>query len=109
VAELQNGKITRYTIAPERFGLQRAPLNELAVDSAAASLKILRTVLDGASGPARDIVLLNAGAALYAADLEGTLHGGVARAALAIDSGAARGKFDELIAFSQSLAQERHA
>jgi anthranilate phosphoribosyltransferase len=109
VAELQNGEITRYTIAPEQFGLQRASLRELAVDSATASLKILRAVLDGAEGPARDIVLLNASAAIYAADLEDTLHRGIARAALAIDSGAARRKLDELIAFSRSFAQEQHA
>jgi anthranilate phosphoribosyltransferase len=109
VAELQNGKITRYTIAPEQFGLQRAPLHELTVDSAATSLKILRAVLDGAEGSARDIVLLNAGAAIYAADLEDTLHRGIARAAQAIDSGAAREKLDELIAFSQSFAHEQHA
>lgn len=106
VAELRDGEITPYAIAPEQFGLPRASLATLAVDSAAQSLEIINAVLDGVNGPARDIVLLNAGAAIYAADLEDTLHRGIAHAARAIDSGTARGKLDELIAFSQSFAHE---
>lgn len=103
VAELRNGRIQRYTIAPEQFGLERVSLRSLWVDNAAASLKIMLAVLNGEPGPARNIVLLNAGAAIYAADLADTLARGIGLAAQAIDNGAARRKLDELIALSHAL------
>ncbi|SMF94131.1 anthranilate phosphoribosyltransferase [Methylomagnum ishizawai] len=105
VAELRNGQIETYTLTPERFGLQRAPLEVLAVDTAVESLRAVRGVLGGAPGPARDIVLLNAGAAIYAADLTDSLEAGVERAQAAIDSGAARAKLDQLIHFTQAFAK----
>jgi anthranilate phosphoribosyltransferase len=104
VSELRNGTVETYTLTPERFGLERRPLGALAVDSAAASLALIRSVFTGHAGPARDIVLLNAGAALYAADLAETLEAGIAEAATAIDSGAAAAKLEELASFSQGLA-----
>lgn len=104
VAELREGRINRYTITPEQFGLERVSLRSLWVDSAPASLKLMLGVLDGESGPARDIVLLNAGAAIYVADLVDTLARGIAKAKEAIDSGAARQKLDELIVFSHIFA-----
>lgn len=104
VAELKDGGIATYTLTPERFGLARSPLSRLTVTSAAESLATIRTVFEGQTGPARDIVLLNAGAALYAADLAETLEAGVARAAAAIDSGAARRKLEELVAFTGRFA-----
>jgi anthranilate phosphoribosyltransferase len=105
VAELKEGRIDSYRLTPERFGLERAPLDRLAVDTAVESLRMLRGVLDGVAGPARDIVLLNAGAAIYAADLADTLEAGVARARVAIDDGSARAKLDALIQFTQSFAK----
>lgn len=104
VAELKNGNIEVYTITPEDFGLQRAPLQSLAVDTVAASLAMIGQVLEGRPGPARDIVALNAGAAIYAANLVDTLESGVRRAESVIDSGAARHKLDALIQFSRSFA-----
>lgn len=105
VAELRHGRVERYTLVPEQFGLERASLRSLAVDSPHASLKIMRNVLDGQNGPARDIVLLNAGAAIYAADLEDTLAKGIAKAAAVIDSGAAAQKLAEFIDFSRSFSK----
>jgi anthranilate phosphoribosyltransferase len=105
VAELKNGRIETYSLTPERFGLARAPLSRLAVDTAADSLRMLRGVLDGAPGPARDIVLLNAGAAIYAADLADSLETGVERARSVIDDGSARRKLDSLVEFTQTFAK----
>ena len=104
VAELKDEHIEVYTVTPEDFGLKRAPLKRLAVDTVSASLTILRQVLEGQRGPARDIVVLNAGAAIYAANLVDTLEAGVRRAECVIDSGAAQEKLNALIAFTQSFA-----
>lgn len=103
VAELKNGNIDTYTIQPEDFGLQRTNISALAVENAEQSLKVVKSVLDGESGPARDIVLLNAGAAIYAADLVDSLATGVQRAAEVIDNGEAAAKLDALVALSNSF------
>jgi len=103
VAELKDGQVTTYTVAPEQFGLQRADIAELAVDGTASSLAMVKSVLDNKSGPARDIVVLNAGAAIYAADLADSLAAGVEKAQQVIASGAARAKWDALIAYSKTL------
>lgn len=103
VAELKDGNVTTYTIAPEQFGLQRASLAELAIADAATSLEMVKSVLDNQAGPARDIVALNAGAAIYAADISDTLGAGVALAQELIAGGGARAKFDALIAYSKNL------
>jgi anthranilate phosphoribosyltransferase len=103
VAELKNGQVTTYTVTPEQFGLQRASLAELAVDGTASSLAMVKSVLDNKPGPARDIVALNAGAAIYAADLADSLAAGVEKAQQIIAGGAARAKWDALIAYSKTL------
>jgi anthranilate phosphoribosyltransferase len=100
IAELKNGEIKGYRVTPEQFGLNRAPLSVLAIDDAHGSLAMMLGVLDNQPGPARDIVLLNAGAAIYAADLANTLEAGVAKADAAIGSGAAKARFEALKEFS---------
>jgi len=107
IAELKQEEIALYTVTPEQFGLKRAPLMHVAVDTIAASLGVLNGVLDGASGPARDIVVLNAGAAIYAANLTADLGAGVRRAEAALDDGSARRKLDALIQFTQSAVSSR--
>ena len=94
IAELKDGAIVRRTIAPQDFGLPSASLDSLRVSSAAESADVIRGVLDGKKGAARDIVLLNAAAALIVADIAEDFADGVARAAEAVDSGAARKKLD---------------
>ena len=103
IAELKNGKIKTYTIEPEQFKLQRADISALAVDNVENSLKIMRSVLDNQSGPSQDIVLLNAGAAIYTAGIEDTLASGIESARQVIENGSARSKFDELTKLTQSF------
>jgi anthranilate phosphoribosyltransferase len=97
VAELKDGKVSTYTVTPEELGMQRASLDGIAVEGAADSLAMLQSVFDNQAGPARDIVCLNAGAAIYAAGLAETLKQGVERAAEVITSGAAKDTFAALI------------
>ncbi|CAI8823804.1 MULTISPECIES: anthranilate phosphoribosyltransferase [Methylococcus] len=104
VAELKNGLITNYYVRPEQFGFRRAALSELAIDTVAASLKMMRGVLDNVPGPARDIVALNAGAAIYAADLTDSLEAGIRRAEAVIADGSARAKLEALAALSRQFA-----
>lgn len=104
VAELKNGLITNYYVQPEQFGFRRAALSELAIDTVAASLKMMRGVLDNVSGPARDIVALNAGAAIYAADVTDSLEAGIRRAEAVIADGSARAKLEALAALSRQFA-----
>ncbi len=102
VAELRHGDIREYLLEPESLGLGRAPLNGLLVKDAAESRRMLEEVLNNQSGPARDIVLLNAGAALYVAGLAGHVREGVDLARHVIASGAARRKLDELVEWSHA-------
>ena len=102
VAELKNGKITSYSITPEQFGLQRASLASLAITDAQSSLEIIRSVLNNQAGPALDIVALNAGAAIYAADLVDTLNDGIQRAQQVLADGSALAKFQALINYSKT-------
>ena len=103
IAELKDGAVSTYTITPEQFGFKRAGLSDLAVDGAASSLMMVKSVLDNKDGAARDIVLLNAGAAIYAANITDTLAAGIEKARQVIADGAARAKFDALIAHSKLL------
>lgn len=103
VAELNHGQITRYSITPEQFGLQRCDIKPLAVDNAGQSLAIIRAVLEGKPGPAADIVALNAGAAIYAADLEPSLEAGIRKAQHVLTSGAGLAKLNQLIELSQGF------
>jgi anthranilate phosphoribosyltransferase len=100
VAELKNDEITSYSVTPEQFGLSRASLTELSITCAADSLAIVRAVLNNQPGPARDIVALNAGAAIYAADLVESLQAGVDRAHQVLADGSALEKFEALIGYS---------
>jgi anthranilate phosphoribosyltransferase len=104
VAELKNGKIETYTVQPEDFGLATADIASLAVHSAAESLAVIQRVLAGEDGPARDIVQLNAGAAIYTAGLADSLKDGVKKAGEILASGAARAKLDALVSLSRQLA-----
>lgn len=101
VAELNHGEITEYRIKPEDFALQRTDISQLTVNDAEQSLTIIKGIFAGQPGPARDIVVMNAGAAIYAADLAQTLTQGIAIAQQMIDSGAAQKKLDALIQCSQ--------
>jgi len=103
VAELKDGVIMDYTLNPADFGLSLAPLSAIRAETAGASRSFLLDVLAGEPGPARDIVLLNAGAAIYTAGVAGSLADGVQAAAAAIDSGAARAKLDALVKLSQNI------
>jgi anthranilate phosphoribosyltransferase len=104
IAELRDGMVHRLTVWPEQFGLARADSRTLTVTTAAESLAMMQAALDNQPGAARDIVLLNAGAAIYAADLAGTLAEGVDRARAAIESGAARAKLDALVEISRTIS-----
>ena len=103
VAELKDGKVRSYTITPEDFGMKRGDVAALRVGNAAESLAVIKDVLENKAGPARDIVTLNAGAALYAAGLAATLADGVKHAAEVIAGGAARDKLDALAAMTNSF------
>ena len=107
VAELKNGEVLTYTITPEQFGLQRANLAELAVDNAESSLVMIKSVLNNQPGAAKDIVLMNAGAAIYAANLTESLADGVRKAAGIIASGAALAKLDALVDYSVKLPEPK--
>ncbi|WP_419604298.1 anthranilate phosphoribosyltransferase [Thiolapillus sp.] len=103
VAELKDGAIRRYSIWPEEFGMERASLEAIQVADAGESLAMIRSVLEDHAGPARDIVTLNAGAAIYAAGLADDLKGGVDKARAAIASGEARNRLDRLVVVSQGF------
>jgi anthranilate phosphoribosyltransferase len=97
VAELKDGEISVYTVTPEDFGLQRADVASLAVEDAQQSLAMIGAVLDNQAGPARDIVVLNAGAAIYAAGLAPSLADGVTRAGEVLQGGQAKQTLEALI------------
>ena len=101
VGELTAGQVKSYEVTPEELGLQRAEARALAGGDADENAAILRAVLGGEQGPRRDVVLLNAAAAIVAGGAGGTLAEGMERAAEAIDSGKATGCLDSLIEVSQ--------
>lgn len=105
VGELKNGEITEYEIHPEDFGLQMMSNRSIRVETPEQSLAMLRGVLAGDEGPAKDIVVLNAGATLYAAGVAQDLPDGLARARQAIESGAAQAKLEQVVALAQQLAR----
>jgi anthranilate phosphoribosyltransferase len=106
VAELKDGRVRVFTIQPEQFGLARADVKPLGVASPRESLAIIQSVFDNQPGAARDIVALNAGAAIYAAGLAPDLGAGVRTAAAVLASGGAKAKFEALVALSQQLAAQ---
>ena len=101
--ELKDGSIRGYTVTPEELGLERADADSIRGGSAEDNVEAMRRVLSGERGPARDVVLLNAAAALTAGDAVRTLREGVVRAAEAIDNGSAFGKLLALADLSQTL------
>ncbi len=96
----------RFTVSPELFGMPRATLADLRGGDAAQNAAIIREVLDGEAGPRLDVVLLNAGAALYIALAAGSMTEGVEKARAAVASGAARAKLDALVQTSARLRRE---
>ncbi|MCK9388785.1 MAG: anthranilate phosphoribosyltransferase [Sulfuritalea sp.] len=103
VGELKDGKITEYEVHPEDFGLAMASNRSLRVADAAESKTMLIEALENKPGTAREIVILNAGAALYTANLEDSIGAGIQRAREAIASGAARKKLDDFVAFTRKF------
>jgi anthranilate phosphoribosyltransferase len=104
VGELKNGEITEYEIHPEDFGLPMASNRALKVETPEQSRAMLMGVLDNQPGAARDIVMLNAGVALYAANVAGTMKEGLEKARAAIESGAAKTRLAQFVAATQTLA-----
>ena len=104
VAEVKQGRLQTYMVTPEQFGIPRGDVSQLVVEDAAQSLLLIRQVFDNTQGPATDIVAINAGAAIYVAGLAKTLETGVKMAQESIASGAAREKFEALIALSKKLS-----
>jgi anthranilate phosphoribosyltransferase len=104
VGELQNGQIREYEIHPEDFGLPMSSNRSLKVDTPEQSRNMLLSVLDNQAGAPRDIAILNAGVALYAANVAPSMKEGIEKARAAIESGAARVRLDQLVALSKSLA-----
>ena len=100
IAEVREGQVRTYEVTPEEFGLKRAPLNEIFGGDAVLNAKLIRELLEGKKSARRDVVLLNAGAALVAAGKANHLRDAMPLAAKAIDSGAAAAKLDALIKFS---------
>lgn len=103
VAELVDGNIREYQIHPEDFDLAMAGSRNLRVDTVEESMNMLLATLDNKPGPAREIVVLNAGVALYTANLTDSIAAGIVRARDVIASGAARAKLDEFVRFTRNL------
>ena len=103
LAELINGEVCEYTVHPEQFGLARHDGSALRVADAQASVNTVRRVLGNEPGPARDIVLLNAGAALYAANVADSLLDGIERAREAVASGRASEKLQAFVQTTQGF------
>ncbi len=107
VSEVREGVVRSFTVRPDDFGMPRAVIGDLQGGDREQNAQLIRALLDGAAGPKRDIVLMNSAAALVAGAKARDLKDGVSQAAQAIDSGAARGKLEALVALSQKLAQEK--
>jgi anthranilate phosphoribosyltransferase len=103
IAELKDGKVSEYTVHPDLFGIASAPIELLRVANIDEACEKLSDVLNNEVGAPRDIVQLNAGAAIYVAGQANTLEEGVAKADAAIAGGAAKAKLDQLIALSNEF------
>jgi anthranilate phosphoribosyltransferase len=102
MAEWRNGSVRTATLTPEEFGFVRCSLADLQVKSAQESADIIRSIFTGTRGPQRDIVLLNAGAALYAGDAVPSIAVGVERARMAIDSGTATRTLERFVTLTRT-------
>jgi anthranilate phosphoribosyltransferase len=100
VAELKEGEVTVYTITPEQFGLSRATEADIVGGLGEENAQITKAILSGEKGPKRDIVLLNAGAALYVAGKASDIKEGMVLAAESIDSGKAMEILNKVVAFT---------
>jgi anthranilate phosphoribosyltransferase len=107
VVEVREGVVRTYTVRPEDFGLPRATIAELRGGDREQNAEIIRRILAGEPGPKRDIVLMNAAAALVAGAKTRDVKEGVELARHFIDSGAARARFDRLVELSQRLTAEK--
>jgi anthranilate phosphoribosyltransferase len=103
IAESRDGRVHTHSVNPGQFGMTTADLSTLTVSSPRESLTMIRTVLDNSEGPARDIVALNAGAAIYASGLASDLNAGVSLALESLSSGAARERLARLVELSNSF------
>jgi anthranilate phosphoribosyltransferase len=99
IVELRDGKIRRYEVTPEEFGMERAPIEAIRGGAAAENAELIRRILDGARGAGRDIVAANAGAALMMTGVAKTLREGAEFAEEAIRSGASKKKLDEMVKY----------
>lgn len=100
IAEVRDGRVRTYETTPEEFGLTSAPLDAIAGGDANANAQIIRDILDGEKSPKRDVVVLNAAAALVAAGRAESIAGGIPLAATSLDSGAAKAKLEALVEFT---------
>jgi anthranilate phosphoribosyltransferase len=103
VGELKDGQVTEYEIHPEDFGLAMASNRALKVETVEESRAMLLSVLDNQPGAARDIVVFNAGVALYAANVAASIPAGIAGARAALESGAAKARLQQLVASTKQL------
>jgi len=103
VGELKNGEVREYEIHPEDFGFAMSSNRALRVETPEQSRTMLLSVLDNQAGPARDIVVFNAAAALYAANVVSSIEDGIVRAREALSSGAAKAKLDQLVTAAHQL------
>ena len=103
VAEFKDGQILEYEITPEQFGITRSSLDSLLINDSSHSLNMIRAALGGQTGPAYDMVALNAGATIYAGDLAPSLADGVDIARSILDDGSGLKKLDELVTFSKQF------
>jgi len=103
VAELKNGQVTEYVLNPAQFGMATRQLKDIQIQNAQESKAMILDVLNAKTGAARDIVLMNAGAAIYVSGQAESLQAGIHKAAEVIDSGAALKKLNQLIASSNKV------
>lgn len=104
--DARKGHLESYHLSPEDVGLQRCDLESIKGGTAEVNKRMVLAVLDGEPGPCRDVVLMNAGAGLYAANVAASIRDGIQQAAASIDSGRARAALDAAIAFSRNLSRE---
>ena len=105
MAELRDGDVSEYTLNPQQFGMDNCSSEKLAVHNIDEAKAMLLSVFDNRDGPAKDIVALNTGAAIYVGGAATTLQEGIAKAQAAIASGAAKAKLDALVMFSKRFVK----
>jgi len=104
---VREGRVRTFTVRPEDLGMTRATIKDLQGGDREQNAQIIRMLLEGEAGPRRDIVLMNAAAALVAGARARDLKEGVGLAAQSIDGGAARRKLESLVTLSRKLAEEK--